>query len=275
MAISFCDLLSLLHPSGAGPILMYKAYFDESIPKDRSIFSVGGFWGEASAWDGLQEEWLNLLPKGVDFHSTDCFWGAEQFDGMSSRERGKLLDNVTDLIVSRQLSLVIACMDLSAYKKKAPNSMENDFLTNRYIACLDSVVCYSCNRSGPNPLLGRPDVEDDNCAFTMEDNQYTPFLSPYFFQARNNRKLWWSSRVGVHAYGTKKHIPLLQVADLGAYLGTKAVMEAAEDETPIPWKQYYDKLASAGRIGIRSLITGESQDRLYATHEWLMRPTST
>jgi hypothetical protein len=43
-----------------------------------------------------------------------------------------------------------------------------------------------------------------------------------------------------------RRIPLLQVADLGAFLGTKWVAEAKDGA--IPWRPYYDKLYEAGRV---------------------------
>jgi hypothetical protein len=68
-------------------------------------------------------------------------------------------------------------------------------------------------------------------------------------------------------YGTKSGsdgIPLLQVADLGAFLAAKKISGSSEGK--ISWKGYFEKLKSAGRYYRTMLADKYSLDVLYKTH---------
>jgi hypothetical protein len=67
-------------------------------------------------------------------------------------------------------------------------------------------------------------------------------------------------------------IPLLQVADIGAYFGTKAILEA-EDDAPISWRKYYDKFVKNNRIGKIIKITENDLEKLLDTQDWLKTST--
>lgn len=66
---------------------------------------------------------------------------------------------------------------------------------------------------------------------------------------RQDELQWWCHRIGAEASGTKSGsgaIPLLQVGDLGAFLGAKRISDAPEGR--ISWRTYYAKLETRKRV---------------------------
>lgn len=65
-----------------------------------------------------------------------------------------------------------------------------------------------------------PHEVDDLCDFFVEQNEYTPSAFRMLDNIRNDEIVWWRKRIGNLTPGTKSGslaIPLLQVADLGAF----------------------------------------------------------
>jgi hypothetical protein len=87
------------------------------------------------------------------------------------------------------------------------------------------------------------------CDFFVENNEYSPSASRTIASMQNAKDLWLRSRIGKDLYGEKtgsNGVPLLQVADLGAFLSAKYIGKAPEGR--ISWKVYYEKLSSAKRV---------------------------
>lgn len=120
---------------------MYLTYIDESSESADAVFAVGGFCGLKHEWKAIEPLWLASLPTGIDyFHATDCFGGRAQFKGMTIPERVKLLDNLTDLIVARELYLAVGVMDVPAYKQFSPKHLENESETPVLANCEDPAL---------------------------------------------------------------------------------------------------------------------------------------
>jgi len=80
-----------------------------------------------------------------------------------------------------------------------------------------------------------PHEVDDLCDFFVEQNEYTPSAFRMLDNIRNDEIVWWRKRIGNLTPGTKSGslaIPLLQVADLGAFLAAKKVAAAPDGKMP-------------------------------------------
>ena len=81
----------------------------------------------------------------------------------------------------------------------------------------------------------------------------------------------WFRHSGKDAYGTKTGataIPLLQVADLGAFLTAKYISKSPDGK--IPWRGYHKKLVDAKRAYGMVHADEYSVKRLYETHLQIM-----
>jgi len=183
------------------------------------------------------------------------------------------LDQLADLLAGRELWLVSYAIDGVAYKKFARRPKRNEFLGNRYAAPLGGVVGQVCEAMGNTP---EPDdwevltVGDDweQCAFFIESSDYDASASETIAGMRADRQLWYRNRIGKEKFGSKSGpgaIPLLQVADLGAYLAAKH--RANSPEGRISWRTYYDKLRSAGRVCPTVLADAVSLRKFYEMNE--------
>lgn len=204
----------------------------------------------------MQTPWLSRLRSGVQyFHATDCFGRREQFRGIDIQKRTELLDKLTDLILERTIRLVAGAIDVPAYAAFSPKALENDFLVNRYAAPFGVPVEYSCQAMNrPNEPF--PHDVGDVCNFFIEESKYSASAKSTLDSIRNDPVLWWRNRVGSLTVGSKtgpQGSPLLQVADLGAFLAAKKVANAPDGK--IAWSRYYDKLMAGRRISKLSTWT--------------------
>lgn len=235
---------------------LFLAYLDESENVSGAVYVVGGFVGRAAVWGKLEPEWLKCIPPQVTaFHATDCFTGNNEFEGIDIPDRIATLDKLTDVIGANEVQLVGYGIDAKTYGSLAPNKKQNEFLANKYAAPFGGAVELACKAMGnvPGPDEVWKVLEEGEtwgrCDFFIENNEYSPSASRTIASMRNAKDLWFRSRIGKDSYGEKSGpngIPLLQVADLGAYLTAKYISKAAEGK--ISWKVYYEKLRSAKRV---------------------------
>jgi hypothetical protein len=274
MSIPFAQLLRMTHPLFKGRMwaLMYRAYLDESAENDDAVFSVGGFCGREEEWEAIQPLWLDALPKTIEyFHSTDCFGGRNQFRNMDIPERVALLDRLTDIIISQKIYLVAGVMDVPAYVRFSPKTLDNEFWGNKYAAAFGVPVEYTCQLQN-NPANPYPEPGGELCAFFIEENEYSPSALRTLHSMKNDDRLWWHERIGNLTPGPKKGpsaIPLLQVGDLGAFIAAKRVANAKDGR--ISWKAYYDKLVEARRIFKIVHVDKKSINTLHKLYEELQR----
>lgn len=257
----------------------FRAYLDESEDSSAGVYVVGGFVGEAEVWDRLEPEWQASLPTGItSLHATDCFTGNNDFQGMSISRRMELLDKVTDIIVNHEIRLIGCSIDAKVYKTLAPKAKENEFLRNKYAAPFGEAVQLACEGmgNGPTPENVWKILDEgehwEQCAFFIESNEYSASANRTIAEIRNSRDLWFRSRIGTETSGTKSGpgaIPLLQVADLGAFLISKHICNAPEGK--ISWKPMYEKLKNAGRIYRMVRADERSLKLLHQTHEELKK----
>jgi hypothetical protein len=249
MSTPFAELNKILHPLRDGRMftLFFRTYLDESEDRETLTYVVGGFVGKATVWEELQPKWLAALPPNISyFHTTDCFRGDGEFSSMGIPERERILDSLTDLIAGHDIKLVAGTLDVTTYGKFAPKLKENNFGGNKYTAPLEFAIKLACESMDNSPL---PVEIEEQCAFFMERNEYSPSAARKIAQLQKNTMLWWRNRIGTDSYGTKTGtgaIPLLQVADLGAYLSAKIAARAPQSR--IPWWPYLDKLQKANRV---------------------------
>jgi hypothetical protein len=161
----------------------------------------------------------------------------------------------------------------SAYKKLAPKRRENEFLRNKYAGPLGGVVELACHCMGniPTPsTIGKILQDGENweeCLFVIESNEYAASLERTFASIRDCRELWYRTRIGRDLYAPKSGhgaVPLLQAADLGAFLAAKNLARAADGA--IAWTPYFDKLVSANRVYQMVLATEQDLQKLYGLH---------
>jgi hypothetical protein len=191
---------------------------------------------------------LTALPSGIDFfHTTDCFSGNNHFEGVDIPERVKLLDTLTDLIVTHKVQLICHAIDEIAYHKYASKKKKlNPFGQNRYGTCFGAVVRYACESMGP--LNAHP---EHGCAFIIEKDEFEETAKREFTQLKSVpvSVIWYKDRIGTETYAPKKGkdaVSLLQVADLGAFLGLKYLGKCRPGK--IDWRPYYHKLKDAKLI---------------------------
>ena len=246
--------------------MIYRAYLDES--DVQAIFAVACFVGKAAAWDSLEPKWLASLPKGIRyFHATDCFGGHNDFESMDIPERIKLLDRLTDLILEHEILLVAGTIFISTYKKLAPKRLTNEFGGNQYSSAFEFAIELACHSMDNSPV---PRDIGEQCTFVMERNQYTPSAQRKFLDLQRDDNLWWRNRIGSVTYGTKTGpgaVPLLQVADFGAFLAAKAVAKAKQGK--IQWWPYLQKLTNGRRIFGITHCDDRSLKIMYAVHRAL------
>jgi hypothetical protein len=91
-----------------------------------------------------------LSVKGISyFHATDCFAGANEFEGIHSPEREAVLDRILALVLEHRLRLIGHDVDEDTYKPFAPRKLRNDFGVNRYVAALEGAVSLHVNLPTP------------------------------------------------------------------------------------------------------------------------------
>jgi hypothetical protein len=256
----------------------FRAYLDESEASANGIYAVGGFVGRTETWELMEPKWMDCLPPGLLFHATDCFSGNRQFEGRGIPERVALLGRLTDLIVAHEIFLVGYGIDARTYQQLAPKPKNNDFLQNKYAAAFGGAVDLVCHAMGnlPGPLdwniLENGD-DWESCAFFIEAHKdYSESAKRTIGSMRTCRELWFRNRIGRDSYGTKAEdnaIPLLQTADLGAFLAAKWISKTPDGK--IPWTKYYEKLNENKRI--RGMVVADeySVRTLFRTHEELKR----
>jgi hypothetical protein len=255
----------------------FRAYLDESEDSTTGTYVVGGFVGKAEVWSKLEPEWLACLPNGItSFHTTECFAGEGQFEGLDIPVRISLLDRLTDVILAHEVWLIGYGIDVFTYTSFASKSKENAFLRNKYAAPFGGAVQLACecmgNSPGPEDIWKVIDEGErwERCAFFIESNEYSPSANRTITEMRNARDLWFRQRIGTETYGTKSGatgIPLLQVADLGAFLAAKQIAKSREGK--ISWKPYYERLTKGQRCYRMVLADKHSLKVLHETHEEL------
>lgn len=252
--IPFSKLTRLVHPMRRGGIaVLFRAYLDDSTDEKARIFTVGGFAARDQSWEQLEPRWLEFLdtlrPKGISyFHTTDCFAGANEFERIDIQEREEILDTAVALVLQHQLRLIGSGLDEEAYKKFAPKAKRNDFGVNKYVVAFGGAIEGACaNFNTSLPFGGNPD--EDFFDFYIENSMYKVSAMEAIRQLKNVEKLWFHDRIGNDIYGDKRGphaIPLLQVADLGAFLANKHLSKTKDGR--IPWTKYFNQLLDAGLV---------------------------
>ena len=187
-----------------------------------------------------------LAPRGISyFHCTDCFSGAKEFDGIFPAEREGILDRIVSLITTHKLRLIGYGIEEDAYKQYAPRPKRNEFGTNRYVSAFGGAIQSACESANPVPFSESNNV----CDFYIENSDYKVSAAEAIQAIKQDEVLWYRHLVGNDTYGDKKGphaIPLLQVADFGAFLANKHLTNAADGV--IPWTKYYNALDRARLI---------------------------
>ena len=254
MHLPFSKLVRMACPDlakkGGLAVALFKAYVDESTDTGNVLFVVGGFVAPESVWDSLEGEWPSALPPYCRyFHSTECFAGSGQFDGVDASEREGVLHRLTDILARKEMWLIAYGLRAETYRKLAPKPRANRFWGNRYVGLFSGVVeaaCWCAN----SPIPPHPTGETSGtCVFFIEKSDYSGGARKALQGMRADPSLWWRRSIGAETFGSKEGpaaIPLLQVADLGAFLAAKKLGQSPDRR--VPWKQFYDKLGGAGRI---------------------------
>jgi hypothetical protein len=228
--------------------VLFRCYVDDSTEEKVRIFTVGGFVASEDTWIALEPDWVDfqetLKAKGISyFHTTDCFSGANEFEGILSHERREMIDRVQSMVLSHKLRLIGYGTEELAYKQFAPKRKRNDFGVNHYVTSFEGAIKSTCESINRDPY---GEVINDVCDFYIENSDYKLSATEAVQNLKKNSLLWFSRMIGSDTYGDKKGeraIPLLQIADYGAFLANKHLTQA--DDRRIPWRPYYEELDKA------------------------------
>lgn len=229
---------------------LFRTYIDESADTQDTLFVVGGFLAENRVWEELEPEWLAGLPNYLQyFHATDCFSGNKQFTGIGETERKALLHRLTDILIKKDLHLIAYSLPKDEYHKYAPKPKKNQFLGNRYLAPFSGVIETACQYAiSPKPPA-IPEKTNRITVFFIEDSEYMDGAKQLLREMKSDSLLWWRTGIGSETFGSKfgpDAIPLLQVADLGAFLAAKKLGNSPQGN--IPWEPFYEKLERASLV---------------------------
>jgi hypothetical protein len=158
------------------------------------------------------------------------------------------------------------------YTTTSPKLRKNDFLTNKYVAPFEGCIQSAC-RDYMNPPEAYEYIDTgETCAIFFEDSDYRHTALEAWARLRNDSALYWRGRIGNATHGSKcgpDAIPLLQVGDLGAFLGTKYASKSPDSK--IPWTSYFKKLRDAGRVMQAARIDTHSLKRLHEISDMLKK----
>jgi hypothetical protein len=270
--LSYAQLISCVHDFSRGipTVAVFRAYLDDSANTEDTFFIVGGFVGHDKAWRSLEPKWKDALPSCLEyFHTADCFTGSGQFKekNIDIPERVRLLDTLTDLITKHDIRLIACGLPTKKYANLAPKKKSNDFWRNRYVAVFGDAVRLACEYAvSPAPL----DVSNKSahvCHLWWEDGEYCFGAREFIKDAKRNSTFWWRTAIGTDTYGDKEgpaKIELLQVADFGAFFGSKKIANSSAGT--IPWEPYYKRLDEAGKILKIIAVTEVELDIFYNEH---------
>jgi hypothetical protein len=249
--------------------LLFRSYLDDSEHSATKLYGVGGFVGPVGVWDKLEQQWVAALPAGIKyFNASTCFVGSEQFTpakGFDIPKRIELLNVLTDLVCQTDIKLICETIDSPVYMNFAPAPIENLFLGNKHAVCFEAAVMSACRDYMQPSGTPHPVDTGDACDIFYEASEYSDSVQRKLRNLREDESLWWRSRIGKATPGTKTGhcaIPLLQVADLGVFLGTKRIADAPDGK--IPWRPHWDKLERAGKVWSRGKINRSSLGLLWA-----------
>jgi len=124
------EILSSLNPNGmSGVFVLLKGYIDESVSKDRRIFTLSALVAQGHEWVPLAEEWeamlaevnLRLAASGrrllKRYHATECNARDNDFEGWSEPEQRELTTALLAIINRHPLKTVSFSIDLRALEK--------------------------------------------------------------------------------------------------------------------------------------------------------------
>jgi hypothetical protein len=92
----------------------YEGYFDASgHPDDRPFVVVAGFLATEKQWLEFEHSWNAALKRhnvGETFHMTD-------FESQLRKDRGKVLDDLTDIIITHTIASFSCSVEMASYRK--------------------------------------------------------------------------------------------------------------------------------------------------------------
>lgn len=127
------EILSSLNPDGmSGVFVFLKGYIDESVSKDRRVFTLSALVAQGHEWVPLAEEWEAMLadvnlrlasegrPRLKRYHASECNARDNDFEGWSESEQRDLTSRLLSIINAHPLKTVSFSIDLPALAKIIP-----------------------------------------------------------------------------------------------------------------------------------------------------------
>lgn len=206
----------------------FRSYCDESEDKDGNVHVVGGFIGEATEWDRLEEKWIaRIKPAGISaFHMTDCNANQGEFSkekGWTKQDCTQLTIDLIGLINQHNIFMYGVGVLLHDYRAIPPVNDEGMKLgKDKWHMTFQSLL-------HDLALAVEPFDKEETIGFFFDWRAKQGAADDIFkFTQEDSRLGDWRKRLGTLTFGHKEFdvpgsIPLLQVADIAAVEAQKKI----------------------------------------------------
>jgi len=179
---------------------MMKAFFDDTANTGQSFYGFGGFLAEEQVWTDLRETWL----KRNEFHNVSKFHASAD---------PRLVPEYAELVLQNEIYLIGYTIDRESYRGYAVRRHRDLFGVNEWASvaegCMDLLLDW---------LESSPDKK---CALVFAKKKDFRGSITDMWRAIQKRRPNGKQLVSCTVTEDQEEFPLLQVADLGAYLTCK------------------------------------------------------
>ncbi|MDQ6894291.1 MAG: hypothetical protein M3167_16640 [Acidobacteriota bacterium] len=262
------DMAGLLHLWSGGRqfLAVLRAYIDEAGlgdgPTDETpagfVFASAGFIGAADDWEKFSVRWTAaLVAEGVpsepgelpELHMNEMLHGRGSFSGWDKERRARLQGTLID-ILKETPAFGHGCVIARGHRRDWENTHSGQIYSKEkhyYGAGLPHCIVQLARKIFVGSM-------DERIGFVCGDiSKWKGDLCDIYESMKVAREFDFRHRLGAIAFGSPKHFPPLQAADLLAY------------ETRRKYIDWKDPKAPSFR---RSLVRLESSDRItYCTHD--------
>ncbi|MDP8983401.1 MAG: hypothetical protein M3O35_22730 [Acidobacteriota bacterium] len=157
---------------------MFKAFFDESIDRDKTVLAIGGFFFEPLHARKLNQAWKRTLAHkdfGItDFHMTDCANSAPPFDKLGKGPCDRLARSLIKHIRHHAEFQVAVSVNIAEYVKCARMISE------------ESGLDWLFSFGGPYTFIAQMAI--NNIAEYCDERAYRGLITYYFEQGTSFQK---------------------------------------------------------------------------------------
>jgi hypothetical protein len=198
------DLLDAAMPA-TGWAVMLNAYFDES-GRTGGIFAVAGWAYDRRQARKCRKDWSQLFQKYGECHMTDLALKQKQFEGISDKEAGRL--------IQRAISIINKCASFGVAISCDSHELES-FLP-KWIQGFEGAYPVCCHVA--MTMLGGLVEETEEIAYFFESgHRHQKQAHRFMSRVLDTPELKKSYRHYSHTFADKKDMKQLQTADVLAW----------------------------------------------------------